>query len=382
MEVTVPYPSLFNALSYPFVAILAVLHWKRLLYVTTRDIPLLILLGTALASVIWSADLSMTMAGNRGLVRTFVFGIYFASRYTLKDQMKIIGWVCAIAAVLSLAVGVVLPNYGIGEDGWLGIFPYKNYLARSMALGGILFLVLALNYRKQRWLGWIGLALTVTLILLSRSASILIILFFFVSLMPLYQLIKQPYRIKVILLSLTTVLTSGAALLVANSLEFILVDLLDKDLLFNGRIPVWHLVIEKSLDKLWLGYGYNAFWSSDAGVDVIVNSWASDRGIIPESFNAHNGYLEVLSQLGLWGILIYVIVICTVFFKTFILLAGTKQVKYFWVFQCLVFLFLTSVADVGSNLLSTNFYGTFGIGLCLSIALEYQRATRKKIISR
>jgi len=112
MDANVPPPipgSIVNSLSYPFMAIALALHWKQIAYVATRNISLLIFVSMALLSLVWSADLSTTMDINRGLIRTFIFGAYFAARYSLKEQMKILAWVIGIAAILSLLVCVGIP---------------------------------------------------------------------------------------------------------------------------------------------------------------------------------------------------------------------------------------------------------------------------------
>ncbi|MEL6495577.1 MAG: hypothetical protein AAFQ41_10715 [Cyanobacteria bacterium J06623_7] len=160
LDVNVPPPiplSLINALSYPFVALLVALHWRQVAYIATRNLPLLLFAALAFFSVAWSADMTSSFEISRGLLRTFLFGAYFTARYSLKEQMRILAWVLGIAAVLSLLVCLGIPSYGIKEDGWQGIFPYKNYMGRAMVLGGILLVTLALK-NWQNWLYWGGFA--------------------------------------------------------------------------------------------------------------------------------------------------------------------------------------------------------------------------------
>jgi len=385
MDANVPPPipgSIVNSLSYPFMAIALALHWKQIAYVATRNISLLIFVSMALLSLVWSADLSTTMDINRGLIRTFIFGAYFAARYSLKEQMKILAWVIGIAAILSLLVCVGIPSYGIGEDGWQGIFPYKNFMGRSMVLGAILFLIMTFNKNRQSWINWLGFSLTILLAVLSQSSTSILLLLLLLSQMPLYKLVKQQYKLRVILLSLVCIIIGAVFMVIVANQETILVDVLGEGVTFNGRTPIWSLIIETvSQDRPWLGYGYGAFWTSDAGVHVILNTWASDL-VIPESFNAHSVYMEIFANLGLLGLILYGIVFIIVFLKSTLLLLSTKKIEFFWLFQLLLFISLASLADVGLGISATNTYGILSIAACMSISLEYQRLQKKKYLEK
>ncbi len=385
MDANVPPPipgSIVNSLSYPFVAILLALHWKQIAYVASRNIPLLVFVSMAMFSLVWSADFSNTLGINRGLIRTFIFGAYFATRYSLKEQMKILAWVIGIAAVLSLVVCLVIPSYGVGENGWQGIFPYKNFMGRSMVLGAILFLLMTFNKSRQNWISWIGFGLTILLAVLSQSSTSILLLLLLLSQMPLYGLIQQQYKLRVILLSLACILIGAVVMLMVANQEIILVDVLGEGTTFNGRTPIWSLIIETvSQERPWLGYGYGAFWTSDAGVHVILNTWASDLAI-PESFNAHSVYLEIFANLGFLGLILYGIVFITVSIQSAILLLSDKKIEFFWLFQLLLFTSLASLADVGLGISATNAYGILSIAACMSISLEYQRWRKKKHLKK
>ena len=149
IDVPSPIPQLMKALSYGIIAILTGSYWKRLSWVATRDIPCLLMIGTALASVLWSENVGMTLDGCRGLLRTFLFGSYLATRYSLKEQMKILVWVFGIVAILSLVVPLAIPSYWLSE-GWKGICPHKNLFGSTMTIGAIIFLITALNERRPQ----------------------------------------------------------------------------------------------------------------------------------------------------------------------------------------------------------------------------------------
>ena len=376
LSVKTPPPltsTMMNALSYPAIAVLTALHWRRMAYVATRDIFLLLLLGVAFASILWTVDMNQTIDANRGLVRTFLFGVYLATCFNLKQQMRLLVWVFGLALGLSLLSGIL--GSGISRSGWVGIFLYKNYLARAMCTAAILYLIIAFNYSQKRWLYYFGFTLAVMLCIFARSSSGLVFLLISLSIMPLYTLIKQHYKVRVIFLCFVGILAAIIGILVVANQETILVDILGEGITLNNRTPIWTLVIERVLEERpWLGYGYDAFWTTDAGIHVIQNTWAAEQNVEigVGSFNAHNSFIELFSYFGFLGLFIYMLALFNVMAKTIVLLFATKRVEFFWVFQFLIIIIMASMIDVGSKFISASTFGILGITSCLSIALEYR----------
>lgn len=377
INVPTPIHQLMKASSYLIVATLVGLHWKRLSWVAIRDIPCLLMVGTALASILWSANIGTTLDGSRGLLRTFLFGAYLATRYSLKEQIKILTWVFGIFAILSLVIPLIIPSYWL-SGGWRGICPHKNIFGSTMTIAAITFLVAVLREQKSNWYIWSGFILSAILVVLSRSSNALVNFLFLILLMPIYKIIKQHYKLRVVILSLVCILAGSLAFLVISNLDTILVDIIGKDMTFNGRIPVWNLILEQVQKRPLLGYGYNAFWSSDAGLDVILNSWAShSRGhlsLSDQSFNAHSAYFETLAELGFIGISLYAISLLTVLIRSSILLIITKKIEFFYCFLFVLFTCVANFAAVYFQSFSAN--STFSciyISICLSTAIEWKR---------
>lgn len=375
-----PFPRNINALSYPLIAFLFVLHWKRLTWVATRDIPLLLLVGTALASFFWSTNPQLTLEACRGFLRMFIFGAYFTTRYSLTQQMKILAWVFGTAAVLSTLVVIFIPSQGLSEmhpGAWEGIFNHKSKLADAMSIGAILFCLNAIEDRTINWTAWIGFGATVAINFLTHSSSSAVSLLVLLSLMPLYKLIKQQYQLKIILLSFGCILAGFVAIFIMVNIEAILIDILGEGLDFNGRIPIWNLMIERiSEERPWFGYGLNAFWNSDAG--AFVGRFAWEDAVDATEFNAHSSYMELFAALGYTGIFIYLISLITVFTRTVILLISTKKVEFFWYIQFLIFIHIAAIPNVGKIASGASTYLVIYVSICLSTAVEYRKLRYKK----
>ncbi len=358
-----------KAASYGIVGLLVIGQWKRFLYVFTRDKLLLILIIISVASILWSAAPDYTIDEVKALVRSTIFGAYIATRYTIKEQMKLWAWVFGLTIFLSLIFGI-----GSINQAWKGIFYYKNDLARIMSLAGMLFLSLALNRGKQRWFALFGFSIATALIFLSQSKSAYVVFAILLLIFPIYKFIMQNYKLKVILFSSLLLIFGTLIVFLFQHLDTFFVEILGKDLTFNGRTTIWELMFDKVRERPWLGFGYSGFWTSEEALYIFKNSWA--KGGDDFRFNSHNGFMDVLLQLGALGLTVYIFNTLKTFFRTVYLLNvtldKTRKIEFFWLFQTLVALFLFHWTDSGSGPGSGTMW-SFYVSIALSTAIQAQR---------
>jgi O-antigen ligase len=107
------------------------------------------------------------------------------------------------------------------------------------------------------------------------------------------------------------------ALTIGGYLTFLLYEfllgLLGRDANLTNRTIIWQLLEPYILDEFTFGYGFGAFWASDA-VSNFLDRW----GFIG---NAHSGYYEAILQGGIVSILIlFAIVVNAVYllFKSYV----------------------------------------------------------------
>ncbi len=374
--------------SYPITLILIIWRWKRFAYFATRDLPLLLLVGMAMASVFWSAAPDVTSIETKAILRATLLGVYLATRFSIKEQIQLLAWALGIGAVLSLLVALAIPSYGIhsmGEEGmigaWKGIFDVKNRFASIMMLASGLFLVLALNSPRKRGLFWSLFGLAAVLLFLSKGKTAYSVFLMSLCLLPLQKFVKQQYKLRVFLL-LTALLVGGTAtVLILSNLEFIVVDTLGKNMELNGRLPIWTLIFDKILERPWFGYGMSGFWTSDEALYVLYNSWADlslESGV---RFNAHSGYLELCLALGFLGFLLYTLHFLTLFIRTVNLWITTKSMEIFWILQTLVVLFFLNFAD-SISILGTGTMWSLYVSMAISTAVQQSRIRKDLQLSR
>lgn len=370
---------LSNSASYGVLLLLILISgcWRQILFAFTRDIPLLLLHVMAVASVIWSVAPEFTADEPKSFVRAALFGVYVAVRFGLSGEMRMLARILGISVVLSLIAGLAFPANGIETTGefigaWKGIFLFKNLFASNMALAVLLFLLLGVNRSKWRWLLWGLCALAMVLLLLSRGKTALAALLVTLYLLPIYGIVRQHYKTRVISIAFALIFALGLGLFVLLNLQYVVVDVLGKNLEFNGRVPIWNFMLNKGFEHFWLGHGYAAFWTSSASYQILTQTWAYEAYRAGIRFNAHNGYLDLFLQLGVVGVGLYLLSLGTLFFKATYLLMRLKTIEIFWVLEYLVMSSLLSCADslsVGTGGGEWSLYVSFAT----AIALQYRR---------
>jgi exopolysaccharide production protein ExoQ len=367
--------TLFNIVSYLILFYFLISYWKGFLYVITRSPIQFFLLTIVIFSLLWSEDLSSSLTYLRGLIRIYFLAVYLAMRYSLREQMRLIAWALGAAASLSMLFSAFIPGY-IHQSPelvtmWSGIYGHKNELGYMMAWSAGVFLHLALSSHRYRWLMWALCGISICLIILSRSTTSLTILLTMILLLPIYRFLKKTnYKLQVIMITSALMLVIIFSILLLNNAETV-VGTSGKDLTFNGRSDLWELVISKILEKPWLGYGFSGFWTSNAASKLRATyDWAS---------NAHNGFLELLLELGILGFLTF-----AAGFVRFFLMALTriisvaKKPEDYWPMQMLVIIVIVNFSE--ARLLTPSWNWLMYVTTALSLNLEYQRNYKNILI--
>lgn len=290
-----------------------------------KNILIWVTLFWVFASAIWSGEPSITLRTSAGLLGTTVISLYLASFYDHERFALLAAWSFLVVNILSLFVIVFFPAQGISWDpyGWRGIYFTKNGLGINSLFGIILFTALLPN-KKTATLGVIGLILSFILLIGSKSITSLVISVFALSIwsiMLTYLNRNKPVFISLLVFSLI-LFAFGIWLYSTNNTE-ILFRSLGKDLTFTGRTPIWDLVLFYVRQKPWLGYGYGAVWlGRNYGLGSYI-SYSMNYYVV----NAHNGYLDLLLEIGIIGVILVSVVIITILSKLLSNISKSTRVK-------------------------------------------------------
>jgi len=367
-----PFNKLIDVGSYAVLGLLIILNFNRVIRVASKGFFIWLVVALAVSSVVWSVNPEATLDTAKGLVRTSLMGVYLAARYPFTTQMKLWFWVFGLATIFSLLWCLIFPQPGA----WIGIFPQKNYLARIMALSAELFLVNCFIDPRKRRLSFVYFVLSIIVLLGSQGKTSLILFLCMTALLPVAIFLKQHYKLQVFLYLSILVIASIVAILLLVNLEFILVDILGKNLELNGRLPVWQLCIDKIQERPLFGYGYAAFWKSPESLYVTNNSWASVGYLDGTTFNPHHGFIGNALALGLVGVSLVISSLISTFSKVLKVLRLTGRLECLWMLQFLVFLLVFNLFDNAGLISGKDALWSLYVSVSFSAAIIYEQAKR------
>ncbi len=362
---------ILNPASYAIVLFLIILRCKRCIYVFSKDISLLVLIATIILSYFWSASPGYTLDMIKAILRTILFGVYLAAQYNPKDLMRLFVWMFAFALVVNwgfacFAIATGQSDLAIAqtnnEPSWKAFATHKQLLGRMMMHGCVIFLLSALSNKRFRWLKLVGLGLSGILLLLSRSKTAWVLFLLSLTLLPILKFVKLGYKYRTVIYLLLVLITGIVAVLFYGNYETILVDVLNKSADFSGRFDIWKAAIESGLKRPLFGYGFGGFWDSSEGFNVVRSTWAgSSIDVFNNStlFHAHNGFLDIFLQLGIFGLLLFIFNFLAVMKRVINLVHLTQTIESLWMLEFLILWFLFQMTERISFLTTSTLYSMY-----------------------
>jgi exopolysaccharide production protein ExoQ len=98
----------------------------------------------------------------------------------------------------------------------------------------------------------------------------------------------------------------SAALLLLAAVVFspeAVLNTMGRDTSLTGRMPLWQAISGIIAERPFLGHGYSGFW--DATSPAVQDLWQRVGWQAPD---AHNGYLDIMIQLGVVGAALYALI--------------------------------------------------------------------------
>lgn len=304
---TGPLPSIVFTLLAGITFMVVLPRIELLVPLVQFNKPLILFTSWIVLSTLWSVDFVTTGRRSLGLLSTVFIAFYLVLRLSRRQLLRLAAISAAISMLVHTGFVLAFPQYGLqGADGlWTGVTSNKNTLGQYAALSLMILLLHGLDHRQSRWwavpmVGLSAFVLVKTESKTSFAASVLLIglLGVFVSFRARRTLFGA------VAISLTSASVVGFLFGIA-ALPFI-TGLLDKDITLTGRTQLWKDVVAELGVRPWLGSGYSAFWNgwqSPAHAIWISNEWT------PPS--AHNAALDYLLQLGIAGLVLFILFLAT-----------------------------------------------------------------------
>jgi O-antigen ligase len=221
-----------------------------------------------------------------------------------------------VTAVLvgSLAVGAFAPELmmerGIDTtllNAWHGLANQKNTFGQIAAFGIILWLHGWLSREVKPWVAMVGLAVSLSCLLHSRSSTSLLASVFSVFLLLL--LLRFPPHLRrylpyIVGVFATLVMIYALAVLrLIPGLDVLFAPIhaiTGKDANFSARSIIWGIIEDHIRLSPYIGSGYGAYW---IGPTMSSPSFVFVGRMYFYPNEAHNGYLEMVNDLGYLGLI-------------------------------------------------------------------------------
>lgn len=305
--------------AYGTVAAVAALRWRSLLRTATHEPAVIALIAIAWLSAAWTALPEFTVDGRLHLTGTMVVAVWLAARFSPLAITALVGAALAIGSMASLGLLVAdvpwaaqTEGYGAG---WTGVWAHRNQTGIRATLGLVACGAVAVAaLRTVRWPRWgrlaagtgaaAGAVASGVLAYGSQSATPYVV----VAAAALCALIvggRAAYRRGGAARHFSSVVSASGVVAVPVALLRLPATfaLLDRRPDITGRTDLWAALWEAAGDRLALGHGYNAFWAATRGPSAAI--WEAFNG--PP--HAHNGYLDVVLELGLVGLVVLLVMV-------------------------------------------------------------------------
>ena len=278
------------------VARILTLYWPAIL-------PILF----AVASLVWTVapELTLRRAGALGL--TTAFALWLAFRFTPKELFRLVVLASAAIVLANFAYIQINPQRGIHQafdelsahhaGSWRGFFGHKNDFGRAIALTTSILLLgfmFGIGGRFWRWLILPVLGLSALMVINANSSQAVLL----TATVPVGMLVflamrrmSPGGRSLMILMALPVAVISAVS---AQLLFEYTLQLLGRDATLTGRTVIWEGVIIALGGNSVAGGGYGAGWMV-VGPRLTALTGA-DVG------HAHNGYLDLLTDVGYIGV--------------------------------------------------------------------------------
>lgn len=324
------------------------IEWQGLL-----PISLLLFVGLAGLSIVWSEYQWATLGGTTYLYAYTVLAVAIALTRDTIQIVRAFGDVFRVVLTASLALEIIsgllidAPLKFLAVEGNLGsLGPIQGIMGSRNQLGlvGLLALIsFGIEFATKsisRTTAGASLIVASTSILLSRSPVILAVLVAVIAAGSALYLVRkvEPDRRRAWQLGIL----AATVVLAASVWAFRepVIGLFSASSELTYRLTHWQHIVELSTIHPLEGWGWIGLWQSDLSP---FSTFAVHAGKQPTS--ALSAYLDVWLQLGLIGLLVFVVLLVLTFTRSWLLAGQRRSIVFAWPALALVALIGSSLAE-------------------------------------
>lgn len=320
-----------------------------------KNMPVALILIYSIISVLWSRvpGISFRRWG-REAVALVIALLLCSEKYPVQTLLSALKKAIYAALPLSILLIKYYPAYGrsygrwTGEVMWEGIASQKNGLALICSLS-ILFLIWSLTQDLSNWrrlpsklpvfvdIFMVMLALYLMMgpkrTLTYSATSFIALITGLIFLIFLKTTARHEINIeKIIMLIAIIIIAIGLVMPFSGKIPIkSLPKLLNRSETLTNRTIIWNALIPYAKQHLLSGHGFGGFWNTS-----LRNQIAS---------HAHNGYLDTILDLGLFGLSLFIIFILILIKKSLKLLRSESRIASFFT-SLILMLLVRNVSEV------------------------------------
>lgn len=293
--------------TYLILMTLTATRYKRVIAMALEMKAMTCLALLAVLSAVWSQQRSVSFIHGGYYLLDTLFAYWLITKLPSAQIRTYVMMIGSVVSACSIFMVLAFPRFGLVGTmahlgAWQGIFAEKNHAGGAMVflLTPVVDFSRRLNFKRALYA---AVVLFLILMSQSRTAWIAAVLYpLFMLTLYLAKRVESRLALLVVVGVVTTVGVSSAVI-IPNLAEIL--GLFGRDLTLTGRTEVWKLVVQAIAEHPILGYGFSAFWqglTGESGKIILTLGWAFGY--------AHDGYLEVLLQVGIVGL---IVVLCILF---------------------------------------------------------------------
>lgn len=298
----------------------------------------------AFASKWWSIDPGVTQRRVIAMALSSAFAIYLGAVFTGRSLPRLLMLSGLIMGIGSLVMIVVNPAVGIHQADnaglWRGLWYEKNQMGLVMSAGAVAAAACLASGDPRRRLPALALIVTTLLVLATQSKTSLLCLIVGVGgIGALWAMRQGGPAFSVIALWLGVVLTAVIGFVFITDPATVLIAL-GKDPSLTGRTDIWAALMREVAERPWTGFGYSAFWGRESVPAAFIR--AETQWPVP---SAHNGWIDLLIQLGWPGAILTGLTVALATFVTLFRIPGAGGREGYWGIGYLAVFLLLSLSE-------------------------------------
>ena len=310
--------------------------WRKTLELLKNNAWILLLVALAFSSTLWSLEPDISLRRSIAMLGSLSLILCLAIYIPPSSYLRMLMWMSLIFVFSTPLMVVLMPAYGKGTgtyaDAWRGITAHKNGLGWMMVIAIFTMIYARRLSLVSRNLLWVTLPIALVCLLMSKSATSYLALIVGLGVMGTLGLMKRVPGQRVFLGVLMICGIGVGALLADTVIQSVLVAV-QKDPTLTGRTVIWERLFQAIHDRPVLGYGYRAFWESTYAVNTMTIS-----GFF--AGHSHNGYVDMLLDLGGLGLAIYLVAAVTAITRLFAANMRGNEYAAFQLILMLVVMFI------------------------------------------